>query len=104
MGSEGCQRAGDQCAADGVSMARTSETRMQRQWVRVRVRVGAASDVVERRKAVKSVEVSMMVVLVGWSREIVKVKDGLRELSIASSRRVEPGVLTQISALLPGYR
>lgn len=64
VASVGFQAAGVQCAAEGVSRAaKVSETRMQRQWVRACVRVGAASDVVERRKVVRSVEVRMASVL-----------------------------------------
>lgn len=58
------QLVGVQCAADGVCRGlKVSETRMQRQWVRGCVRVGAASDVAARRIAVRSDVVCMFAVL-----------------------------------------
>ena len=63
VGSVAFQFAGVQCAAEGVwRESKTSETRTQRQWVRACVRVGAASDTVERKKAERSVVVRIVIV------------------------------------------
>ena len=64
VGSVAFQFAGVQCAAEGVSRElKTSETRMQRQCVRACVRVGAASDVADRRKVVRSVVVRIVILM-----------------------------------------
>lgn len=58
--------------------------RMQRQWVRVCVCVGAASDVVAIKKVVRSVVVRMIAVLVLESScRVVNLQDELFEMSIA---------------------